>query len=105
MTLGTRSWRKDDGVCGEKQEEVGVATGRAVLQPAGAEQGKESCPWGRRTGFWEMMQSRLWVFHSETSWPLEGQSERGPVVYTEQGISVGWTEVQSTEVPQLKGEN
>ena len=78
--MRTRSWGKDDGVCGEKQEEVGVATGRAVIQAAGAEQ------WGKRTGFWEMMQSRLWVFHSETSWPLEGQSERGPVVYTERGF-------------------
>ena len=65
MTLRTRSRGKEDGVCGEEQEEVGVAKGRAVLQAAGAEQ------WGKRVGFCEMMQSRFWVFLSETSWPQE----------------------------------
>ena len=65
MTLRTGSRGKEDGVCGEEQEEVGVAKGRAVLQATGVEQR------GKKAGFCEMMQSRLWGLLSETSWPQE----------------------------------
>ena len=51
--------------CVERSRRKGVAKGRAVLQAAGVEQR------GKKAGFCEMMQSRLWGLLSETSWPQE----------------------------------
>ena len=75
--------------------------------------------WGKRTGCCPMMEGGSgscflrcpcprkshFSCYLDLVLPLRGESERGPVVHTEQVISLGWTGVQSTEVPRLEAED